>query len=890
MAANKSTVSSADLKNLKDFNKEASSLTTVLRELADALGKNAKEAAKFTGESAEAYKTSFSNAVSSAQELAGYTTKQLADKKTEAEFNKKLLKVEQERARIQSKISELEDKKINASKAELEYIEKTLKILRNVDDTIGDQIEHSGKLKKNFEEISKIDVFLPFKQIVEKIPILSSTLPKLTDASNKFRDSLAQGNSKMKSMGVGAKSLAQGLGELALGAVIGKAVDEFVILDERMVGMQRNLGVSRLEALKMNDAMIDASQASGKLYFNMERFQEAQEDINKTLGSNGAISADMAENFAALHHQMGLSTEEATKFSLTSMTMGKNAKDYTASITVQTKLLNGQKRLQIDNREIIKGVANTSSRVQLSYKASGQNLAQAVYQAKALGLNMSQVEKTADGLLDFESSIAAELEAELLSGKEYNLEKARGYALSNNMGKLATELGKQGITAASFGKMNRLEQEATAKMLGMQADELGDSLVLREQLKSVAKESGYRDAQSLEDLQKKVAMRAREIGMDKALAEIGDEKLRNQVDANTFAERAALDQKKATEKMIKLMGPEKLEKAMNAVDETIKNLIIAIQVLAALQVVSSIGSIIKGGINFLQSFKSVKLPTASPAASAASTGPKIKPNSLTTGASNAASSAGKSGGFMGKVGNFFGGIKNTLANTSVGKAVGGVVSKVGGVASKVGGVVGKLNPVKAASATMKGALKGLGKFLGPIMSIVSAIGSVYGEISSAKAQQAAGQQVDPGALGKRVVKGAAYPILNGAMNFLPVVGTAISIADGLLSVIGMSPLKLASDTLVDLVPTDFFAGLGNYILKPSAPAGEKKKMATGGIVNGATNAIVGEAGPEAVIPLTAFYAKLDELIAAVKQGGNIYVNQQKLNESAGLSMYRIGGK
>ena len=79
------------------------------------------------------------------------------------------------------------------------------------------------------------------------------------------------------------------------------------------------------------------------------------------------------------------------------------------------------------------------------------------------------------------------------------------------------------------------------------------------------------------------------------------------------------------------------------------------------------------------------------------------------------------------------------------------------------------------------------------------------------------------------------------------------------------------------------------LFETSSPK-ETKKLAVGGIVNGATKAIVGEAGPEAVIPLTAFYAKLDELIAAVKAGGNIYVNQQKLNESAGLSMYRIGGK
>lgn len=872
MAANKSTVSAADLKNLKDFNKEASSLTTVLRELADALSKNAKEAAKFTGESAAAYETSFTSAVNSAKELAGYTSKQLADKKTETEFLKKIAKVEQDRVRVQAKISELEDRKINATKEEQKYIEKTVKLLNDVDDALEDQLTHADKLKKKYEEISKVDVFAPFKDMMGRIPYLNKALPEMTKASQAFRDSLAEGNSKMKSLGQGAKVLTDGLGNAALGAVLGVAVDEFTKLNERSVNMQHNLGVSRLEALKMNDNMIKASQASGKLYFNSERFQEAQEEINKTLGSNGAISADMAENFAALHHQMGLSNEEATQFTLASMNMGKNAKDYTASISLQTKILNGQKKLQIDNREILKGVAGTSTRVQLSFKASGQNLAQAVYQAKALGLNMSQVEKTADSLLDFESSIGNELEAELLSGKEYNLEKARAAALTNDMVGLTSELAKQGITAASFGKMNRLEQESTAKMLGMSVDELGNSLTLQEQLKTVAKESGYRDAQSLDDLQKKVSLRAREVGMDKALAEIGDEKLRNQLDANTLAERMQLEQKKAAEAVAKAVGPEGLTKTMNSLDSSIKYLTIAIGLLAGLQLVKS--------------FKSMVTDSAKIAKNLGSGGSAA--SSATSSASKAASSASTAakaggGGIFGKVGSFFGGIGNKIANSGIGKAVGGAVSKVGGA-------LGKMNPIKAAGDAIKGPLKGLGKFLGPIATIISAVGSVSGEIATARAQQAAGQQVNPGDLGKRVVQGAAYPIVNGAMNLIPGFGNAISLVDGLLSTVGMSPLKWVSDNLIDLIPTDMFAGLGNYILKPSGPAKETKKMATGGIVNGARNAIVGEAGPEAVIPLTAFYAKIDELIAATKAGGNIYVNQQKLNESAGLSMYRIGGK
>lgn len=897
MAANKSTVSAADLKNLKDFNKEASNITTVLRELADALGKNAKEAAKFTGESAAAYETSFSNAVTSAKELAGYTAKQLADTKKEAEFNKAVLKTEQDRARVQAKISELKDKQIHASKEEQPYIEKALKTLEDVDDAIESQLKHADSLKKKYEEISKIDVFAPFKDMIGKLPVLSKALPAMGDASKALRDTWTSGDKSIvggiKAAGAGASKLVQGLGQAAMGAVLGAAVDEFTKLNERSVDMQHNLGVSRLEALKMNDAMIDASQASGKLWFNSERFQEAQNEVNKTLGSNGAISADMAENFAALHHQMGLSNEEATQFSLTSMNMGKNAKEYTASITVQTKLLNGQKKLQIDNREIIKGVASTSTRVQLSFKASGQNLAQAVYQAKSLGMNMQQVEKTADGLLDFESSIANELEAELLSGKEYNLEKARAAALTNDMVGLTSELAKQGITAAAFGKMNRIEQESTAKMLGMSADELGNSLTLQEQLKTVAKESGYRDAQSLEDLQKKVALKAQEkdkngeiLGYDKALASIGDEKLRNQLDANTAAERLQLTQTKAAEKVAKALGPEGLTKVMDSLDSSIDMLTKAIMLLAGLQLVNSFRSVVKDVKSVGQSMKSMTGGPGSANVANQAAGPMTKagkPDMRFSANKPGGGGGGGGKGLFGKVGSFFGGIGDKIANSGVGKFV-------GKAAAGVKNVAGKLNPLKGASDAVKGPLKAMGKFLGPIMSIASSIGSVYGDVTEARAQQAAGQKVNPGDLGKRIVKGAAYPILNGAMNFLPGFGTAISVADGLLSAVGLSPLKWLSDTLINFVPSDMFSGLGNYALKPSAPAKETKKLATGGIVNGARNAIVGEAGPEAVIPLTAFYAKIDELIAAVKQGGNIYVNQQKLNESAGLNMYRLGGK
>jgi len=66
------------------------------------------------------------------------------------------------------------------------------------------------------------------------------------------------------------------------------------------------------------------------------------------------------------------------------------------------------------------------------------------------------------------------------------------------------------------------------------------------------------------------------------------------------------------------------------------------------------------------------------------------------------------------------------------------------------------------------------------------------------------------------------------------------------------------------------------------------EMATGGIVTGATRAIVGEAGPEAVVPLNEFYAKLDELIAAVKAGGDVYMDGAKVGKSLVLATSKMG--
>ncbi len=229
-----------------------------------------------------------------------------------------------------------------------------------------------------------------------------------------------------------------------------------------------------------------------------------------------------------------------------------------------------------------------------------------------------------------------------------------------------------------------------------------------------------------------------------------------------------------------------------------------------------------------------------------------------------------SGGFFSKLksgaSSLWGGVKNVGGKIgSFATSVGTVMNEgLGGVKKLLGGPIGK----------------GFSKVLGPIMTAISGISSVMSLISDAQAQKAQGKKVDTGSLGKKIIQAAAYPIANAALNFIPGIGTVVSIADGILSTFDMSPVKWVTDNLIDLVPNDAFDGLGKFAI------GEKA-MATGGIVNGPTRALVGEAGPEAVVPLDKFYEKLDELITAVKLGGNVYLDGNKVGTAMATTTFKV---
>ena len=183
-----------------------------------------------------------------------------------------------------------------------------------------------------------------------------------------------------------------------------------------------------------------------------------------------------------------MSADEATGIQKLSLLTGQSAEKI-----LQTSL--SQNKTAISYRKVISEIAKINAETSVAYKNNPELIAKAVIQANKLGMSLEQTQKIAKSLLDFETSIGGELEAELLLSQRFNFEKARALALDGKSAEAAAELLNQIGGMNSLTQMNVIQRERVAAAIGLSADEL--STAAKEQ--AVLNALGVENRKALEE-------------------------------------------------------------------------------------------------------------------------------------------------------------------------------------------------------------------------------------------------------------------------------------------------------------------------------------------------------------------------------------------------------
>ena len=401
---------------------------------------------------------------------------------------------------IKDEITRQEKNLVGASEAEQDFINMKLFALNEINEelkleqsnltNISKELEDQAKKAEKIE--TKVGVGLKLLSGFKNMPILGKYLD-MDGVEKAMQATAANGGSMFKTLGAGAKalgsSLKKALGPLALIDFVVKAIKFFIDAmfeaDERVTKLAKGMSLTKDEARGVYNSLKETKLSIESIYNTTKDVTEAYTDLVNLTGFVTSATDEMIEAQIVLTKNIGLSKEEAFGVQEAFVAFNTDAKAGYDVVNNQLAAFANQNKLLSTGKAVFNDIAKTSKLIQINFKGNLGTLVKTTLEAKKLGLSLDQVSKVGSSLLNFEESISAELEAELLTGRNLNLEKARLYALNHDIAGLTQEITNQGITQESFADMNVIQQEAIAKALGMQVDEMADMLYKQKVFKEV---------------------------------------------------------------------------------------------------------------------------------------------------------------------------------------------------------------------------------------------------------------------------------------------------------------------------------------------------------------------------------------------------------------------
>jgi hypothetical protein len=358
--------------------------------------------------------------------------------------------------------------------------------------------ETTEALKAQAEQVASLDDRLEnvadkFKKI-SKIPVLGGLI----------------GGDKIASM-------------LTLTSIVKSFLDAAFKANIQSVQLGKSLGYGAINSDRVRENFVRMEYSSDNLNVNTANLAEASNQLTESTGYTAEFSQNQLETQIMLTKQLGLSADESAGIYQFSVLQGKSSEAIYQSMVKGYVATRNSLRTSVPFKAAIAEAAKVSGQLASNLGNNPEKIIKAVVATRALGTSLEQAKQQGESLLDFQSSIENELKAELITGEQLNLERARAAALMGDQVTVANELANQGMTAAKFSGMNVIAQDSYAKALGTTSDELANQLKKREiaisQGKSLAQVTAEEAdaAAKRQDIQEKF-----NIAMDKIKSIIGN--------------------------------------------------------------------------------------------------------------------------------------------------------------------------------------------------------------------------------------------------------------------------------------------------------------------------------------------------------------------------------
>ena len=379
----------------------------------------------------------------------------------------------------------------NARKNGLISATTYLKMTRELKEKLNEQLVvyeqqemYARKIEKAMGNMGKV-----FKGI-SQIPILGQ-LVNADKVLEKMQKAAADGKGQLGVMGAGIKETFKTAGDsltdlttifpLLIGGFI-KLVKLAAEYQSKQFEAAKDLGVSVERGKQLGDNFINLARANASLGVTADQLQKSYAGVQDQLGFIVKQSQEFNLSTALIERRIGASAENMALLQFAAKKSGDTLMGTYKTISGITKETGARVKLELSEKQVLEEVGKVSATVYQNFNGNYKALTAAVIQAKALGTTLDKINATQDQFLDFESSIAKQFEAEVLSGEQLDLTRARQLALNHDTRGLMIEINKLVGDNAHWNQMDSITQRSKAEALGLSRDAVAE--MLRDQEKA----------------------------------------------------------------------------------------------------------------------------------------------------------------------------------------------------------------------------------------------------------------------------------------------------------------------------------------------------------------------------------------------------------------------
>lgn len=422
------------------------------------------------------------------------------------------------------------------------------------------------RLKIEENKLKKLE-----KSSVRRVSSTEALSTLMGEVGNKIRDQITPAN------------LVQGAFTLLVASMMQ--------VDKLTGQLAKNIGVSYDESLAMQKNFTQIAIGSDEIMVSTAELNKGFMSLNQQFNGATGFSNELVQSFTALTAQAGFTEETIGNIAKITGTQGDALMDNVGTLQGQLDVMKAEEGTSFSTQQVLEGISKVSKATLLTLRNQPRALARTLMTSKKLALSFAEMESISSSLLDFEGSIQNELEAELLTGKNLNLENARQLALKGDIAGAAAEVAKQVGSAAEFEKMNVIQQEAMAKAAGLTRDQLANSLIEREALVKL----GGKDKTMLEAYNRLKAEGKSQLEIENAL---GKDRVRNQLKSQSVQERFAA----SVERLKEIFND--VAQAIMPIASTIADMVVGIS-----KFVANFSPVLKPLLLIVGGFKALRLIT-----------------------------------------------------------------------------------------------------------------------------------------------------------------------------------------------------------------------------------------------------------------------------------------